>query len=190
MKRQLARAILTMAGWKIEGDGPSPRRFVLIAAPHTSNWDFPLMLLFAASFDLKISWLGKHTLFSPPFGWLMRKLGGVAVQRSKNLNLVDSMAATFDGRDELCVVVPAEGTRKRTEYWKSGFYFIAQKADVEIVPSYLDFSKKRGGFGPPVKPSGDLSADMDVFRAFYEPMGGKFPDQFGPVRLREEDSAE
>jgi len=186
MKKWLARATLKCLGWKIEGERPPPRQYVLIAAPHTSNWDFPLMLLFAAAFDIKVRWLAKHSLFTPLTGWLMRALGGVPVVRHENHKLVDDMAEAFDGEEELVVVVPAEGTRSRTKYWKSGFYHIACKAGVPIAPSYLDYGKKRGGFGPPLIPSSDISSDMESLRAFYSPMKGKFPNQFGPVRLREE----
>lgn len=175
-------------GWKVEGERPAPKHYVLIAAPHTSNWDFPLLILFAAAFDMKISWLAKHSLFKPPMGFIMRALGGVPVVRNKNSNVVDAMADSFVGQEELAVVVPAEGTRSRTEHWKSGFYHIAMKADVPIIPSYLDFGQKRGGFGPPLILTGDMTQDMDVLRTFYAPMSGKFADQFGPVRLREENS--
>lgn len=188
MKKTLARATLKLLGWSMEGDRPEPSQFVLIAAPHTSNWDFPMLLLYAAAFDLKMSWLGKHSLFHPAIGWLMRALGGIPVTRHENRNLVDDMAATFTDRDELIIVVPAEGTRSRTKYWKSGFYHIAKTAGVPIIPSFLDYGKKRGGFGPPLIPGGDVAADMETLREFYAPMQGKFPDQFGPVRLRDESS--
>jgi 1-acyl-sn-glycerol-3-phosphate acyltransferase len=186
MKRKLARMILRLAGWRIEGERPVHSHFVLIAAPHTSNWDFPLMLLFAAAFDLKVSWLAKHSLFIGPMGWIMRALGGVPVVRHKNRDVVSAMVETFTGRSGLVLVVPTEGTRKRMDYWKSGFYHIARGAGVPIVPSYLDFGQRRGGFGPALSPSGDMREDMQYFRDFYADMSGKYPGQFGPVRLREE----
>ncbi len=178
--------MLGLLGWTIEGQRPAADKYVLIAAPHTSNWDFVLMQLYAAAFDIPISWLGKASLFRPPFGWLMRALGGVAVVRHENRNLVEAMAATFAPRDQLVIVVPAEGTRQRTDYWKSGFYHIARLAAVPIVPSYLDYSKKRGGFGPPLTPSNDIGKDMQTLRDFYAPMHGKIAGRFGPVRLKEE----
>jgi 1-acyl-sn-glycerol-3-phosphate acyltransferase len=187
MKRGIARWLLRLGGWRVEGERPVHARYVLIAAPHTSNWDFPLMLLFAAAFDIKIAWLAKHNLFYPPVGWILRALGGIPIVRHKNSDVVASMVDTFSGRDELVLAVPTEGTRRRMEYWKSGFYHIARGAGVPIVPSYLDFGQRRGGFGPALEPSGDISADMQYFRAFYGDMTGKFPGQFGPVRLREEE---
>ena len=190
MRRWFARKLLTLLGWKIEGEKPLHTSYVLIAAPHTSNWDFPLMILFAWAFDIRMSWMGKHSLFHPPFGWVMRALGGVSVDRREGGNLVEALVGEFMEREELVLVVPAEGTRARADYWRSGFYHIARGAAVPIVPSYLDFSQKRGGFGPAVPVTGDVSRDMAVLRDFYAPMRGLYPDQFGPVRLREEDTPE
>jgi 1-acyl-sn-glycerol-3-phosphate acyltransferase len=177
-----------MTGWKPDGLRPEPRQFILIAAPHTTNWDFPYLLAFAEYFELEISWMGKHTLFKWPFGTIMRALGGIPVQRNKRGNLVETLAALFDEYPDLGLVVPAEGTRARVDYWKSGFYHIARAAQVPIVMSYLDYSQKRGGFGPAFHPSGDVRKDMDAVRTFYEGKQGKYPEFFGPIRLREEES--
>ena len=144
------------------------------------------MLLFAAAFDVKVSWMGKQSLFTPPLGWIMRALGGVPIRRGTANNIVDSMVQTFAELPSLVLVVPTEGTRTRVEFWKSGFYHIARQARVPIVPSYLDYGKKRGGFGPGLTVTGDPTLDMDHFREFYAPMLGLFPGEFGPVRLREE----
>jgi 1-acyl-sn-glycerol-3-phosphate acyltransferase len=186
VRKSVARAFLRATGWEPEGSRPTPPKFVLIAAPHTSNWDLAYLLALSEMFDLRVSWLGKHTLFYPPLGWAMRPLGGIPVVRHKRSNLVTQVAELFAKRDRLALVVPAEGTRGYAEYWKSGFYRIAQAAQVPIVFGYLDYARKRGGFGGSLIPSGDLRADMDVIRAFYANRVGKFPDQFGPVRLREE----
>ena len=185
-KRLLARALLGVLGWKIEGEKPLHRKYVLIAAPHTSNWDFPMMIAFAWAFEMQISWMGKESLFRAPFGWVMRWLGGIPIQRRSKNNVVDSMVAAFQERDDLILVVPTEGTRARTEYWKSGFYHIARGADVPIVPSYLDFGQKRGGFGPALPMSGEVHRDMDLLRGFYAPMNGLYPENFTTPRLREE----
>lgn len=188
MKKWIARWFLRLGGWTIEGERPVHRRFVLIAAPHTSNWDFPLMLAFATMFDIKISWLAKHSLFFPPLGWFLRALGGIPVVRNTNSNVVADMVLAFESGGDLALAVPTEGTRARVEYWKSGFYHIANGAGVPIVPSYLDFGQKRAGFGPALIPSGDIQKDMDYFRKIYGNSRGKFPDKFGPIRLREEDN--
>lgn len=186
MKRRLARWLLQLLGWQLDGARPEHDRYVLIAAPHTSNWDFPYMLVFAAAFDIKVTWMAKHSLFFPPVGWIMRAMGGMPIFRHQNRNVVDSMVEVFKTVPQLVLVVPAEGTRRRAEYWKSGFYHIARQAGVPIVPSFLDFGRKRGGFGPALETTGDVRADMQYFRDFYLGMKGKFPEQFGPIRLKEE----
>lgn len=187
MKKSIARLLLRMLGWKIEGDRPKYKRYVLIAAPHTSNWDFPLMLLFAAAFDVEVTWMGKHSLFRPPMGWVMRLLGGMPIKRHKNTNVVDDMVEKFGVEPYFILVVPAEGTRARAEYWKSGFYHIARQAKVPVVPTFLDFGRKRGGFGAPYQLSGNPVDDMDHFRHFYAGTTGKFPKDVSPIRLREEE---
>jgi 1-acyl-sn-glycerol-3-phosphate acyltransferase len=186
MRKLLARLFLHLTGWQAEGDRPQPRKYVLIAAPHTSNWDLAYLLAFAALFDVRISWMGKHTLFRPPMGWIMSWLGGIPIRRHERGNLVERMAGAFDEAESLTLVVPAEGTRGRVDHWKSGFYHVARMARVPIVLSYLDYARKRGGFGPAILPSGDLAADMDQIRAFYGDKVGKYPDLFGEIRLKEE----
>jgi 1-acyl-sn-glycerol-3-phosphate acyltransferase len=116
----------------------------------------------------------------------MRALGGIPVRRDRRNNLVAQVAEAFASASDLALVVPAEGTRGRTEYWKSGFYHMARTAKVPIVCGYLDYARKRGGFGHEFEPSGDVARDMDVVRAFYADKVGKYPECFGPVRLRDE----
>jgi 1-acyl-sn-glycerol-3-phosphate acyltransferase len=185
--QSLARAFLSVTGWKPEGERPTAKRFVLIAAPHTSNWDLAYLLALAQLFDVHVSWMGKHSLFRPPMGWVMRSVGGIPVVRHKRGNLVNEMAKEFHERSELALVVPAEGTRDWVPHWKSGFYHIARTAGVPIVLGYLDYRRKRGGFGPAIEATGDIPADMDRIRAFYADKTGLYPDQFGEVRLKEED---
>lgn len=140
----------------------------------------------ACSNEIKVTWMAKHSLFWPPLGWLMRALGGMPIVRHRTGNTVDAMVEAFRDRAQLILVVPTEGTRARVEYWKSGFYHIARRAGVPIVPSFLDFAQKRGGFGPAMTPCGDVKKDMDYFRDFYRDTQGRFPALFGPIRLREE----
>ena len=158
----------------------------MIAAPHTSNWDLPYLLAFAIVFGVRITWMGKHTLFRGPMGWLMRKLGGMPVRRYRSNDLVQQMASAIQGQDRIALVVPAEGTRSYTAHWKSGFYHIARTANVPIVLSYLDYARRRGGFGPELIPSGDIREDMEEIRAFYADKQGRHPDKMGEVRLKEE----
>jgi len=190
VKEALGRAFLAATGWQQDGDRPSPPQFVLIAAPHTTNWDLPFMLALSFVYDVPIKWAGKHTLFEPPYGVLMRALGGIPIVRHERGNRVQALAALFDEIPDLVLTMPAEGTRSRTEYWKSGFYRIAVEADVPIVCGFLDYSRKRGGFGLVVHPTGDVRADMAKIRRFYEDKVGMYPEKFGPVRLRAEDESE
>lgn len=183
----IARAFLKLTGWKTEGEKPQARRFVLIAAPHTSNWDLVYLLALSQIFGIRVSWMGKDTLFKPPLGWLMRAVGGIPVVRHKRGNLVAQAAQRFAEAEDLALVVPAEGTRGAVEYWKSGFYHIARTADVPIVLGYLDYARKRGGFGPSLRATGDVRKDMEQIRAFYADKVGKYPEDFAEPRLREED---
>lgn len=185
----IARLSLRLAGWRIVGKAPDAPRYVLIAAPHTSNHDFPLMLLFAIALGIWPAWVGKHTLFKPPLGWLMRLLGGISVDRRAPGGMVEQLAERFAQQDRLVLVMPPEGSRGKRQHWKSGFYHVARSAGVPIAMSYLDYTRKEGGIGPLLVPSDDLRADMDAFRAFYADKRGRHPEQQGPVRLAAEDEA-
>ena len=186
VRQRIARRLLRLVGWRTDGEPPAQHRFVLIAAPHTSNWDFPLMILMAMQSGLSIHWLGKESLFRGPMGWLLRRLGGVPVERSEPKQLVARMADVFAGQDDFALVVPPEGTRSRSDHWKSGFYRIAHGAQVPILCSYLDYSTKVGGYGPLLTPTGDVGADMDLIRDFYADKHGRYPDQVSEIRLRDE----
>src|SRR5690606_26631628 len=122
---------------------------VIIASPHTSNWDFPHTLAFGLALDLRIQWMGKDTMFPRPFRRLLIALGGVPVDRRAPRGLVDQMVQAFRERDRLWLVVPPKGTRSPRPYWKSGFYTIAKAAGVPVLPGYLDYATKRAGIGAP-----------------------------------------
>ncbi len=130
--------------------------------------------------------IGKHTLFAWPYGWLMRFLGGIPIRRDRSENLVQQMARAFEEAESLAIGVPAEGTRSYSPHWKSGFYHIALAAKVPIVMGYVDYARKRVGFGPELVPTGEVTHDMDKIRSFYSDKAGKYPDCFGDVRLKEE----
>jgi 1-acyl-sn-glycerol-3-phosphate acyltransferase len=159
---------------------------VLVAAPHTSNWDFVLMLVMAFACRLNLSWAGKHTLFRPPFGRLMRALGGIPIDRTRPGGTTQQLVEVFRRADRITLVITPEGTRGRTERWRSGFYHLAREAQVPIVLGVLDYGAREAGFGPTVIPSGDIRRDMDAIRAFYVGRTGQHPASFGPVRLAEE----
>jgi 1-acyl-sn-glycerol-3-phosphate acyltransferase len=186
MKRWIARAALWLGGWRSHGTPPTEPRYVLIAYPHTSNWDFIWVLAFAWATDVRISWMGKEEMFRWPFGGLMRRLGGIPVCRTARANQVDQLVARFRDAERLALVVPAEGTRRWVPRWKSGFYHIARAAHVPVVLGFLDYGRKIGGFGPAVRLTGDVRRDMDVVRAFYAPMRGKHHAATGEILLAEE----
>jgi 1-acyl-sn-glycerol-3-phosphate acyltransferase len=173
-------AFLKLTGWKIEGSlPPGVTKCVLIAAPHTSNWDLPYTLMVAFALRLNVYWMGKASIFKPPFSGVMRWLGGIPVQREQSNNLVAASAQAlvdFDGHLQLAV--PPEGTRSKSRYWKTGFYYIAQTAQVPIVMAYMDYGQKRSGLGPVFQPTGDIDKDMAEIKAFYAPMQGKHADRF------------
>ncbi|MBP6632526.1 MAG: 1-acyl-sn-glycerol-3-phosphate acyltransferase [Kofleriaceae bacterium] len=180
VKKLVGRTWLRAFGWEFDPTLP-PRRAVVVAAPHTSNWDFPFTIAVSWSLGLDIAWLGKHTLFEPPFGALFRALGGIPVDRRAAHNLVAQVSERLRHADELLVIVPPEGTRTGGGRWKTGFYWIAHEAQVPIVLGYLDFGRRRGGFGTVLQPSGDLARDGAVIQAFYRDIQGKHPDRFSEV---------
>ena len=179
---------LRLAGWEFETPLPAEKKYVCLAVPHTSNWDGVLLIALAGTVGLKMNFMIKSEWLRGPMGPLMRRLGAVAIERSRSTNVVQAMIDELRRRDALALVIPPEGTRGRAEHWKSGFYHIAVGAQVPIVPGYLDYGRKRAGLGAPIYPTGDVTADMDQIRTFYELMApvAKVPGDFGPIRLREE----
>ena len=178
--RWLSLGFLKLTGWKVVGKlPPEAVKCVLIAAPHTSNWDLPYTLMVAFALRLNVYWIGKASLFKPPFGGVMRWLGGIPVDRRHSNNLVVvSSQAIIKAKGPLQLIVPPEGTRRGTRYWKTGFYYIAAAAGVPIVLAFLDYDKKIGGLGPVFQAADDLDADMLAIKAFYAGFKGKNADQF------------
>lgn len=168
----IAAALLKIMGWRVVGALPREPKYVLIGAPHTSNWDFPLMLLAVLKIGMDVHWLGKSSLFPPVVGSVMRWLGGVAVDRSKNNNLVAQLVDVFNERDELVVLIPPEGTRAKVERWKSGFYYVAAGANVPILLGFIDASRKELGFGPLFYPSQNYVDDLLKIQEFYRDKTG------------------
>lgn len=178
--RLLSRGFLHATGWTLAGSLPADQpKCVLIAAPHTSNWDLPYTLMVAFALRLDIHWMGKRQLFRGPLGPLMRWLGGIAVNREQASNLVAASAQALreaDGAVQL--VVPPEGTRRKTRHWKTGFYWIAREAGVPIVMAYMDYPRKLSGLGPVFLPTGDVDADMAAIKAYYAQYKGRNWQQF------------
>jgi len=178
--RTVSRGMLRLMGWKVEGElSPRAARCVVIAAPHTSNWDFPFTLMSAFALGMRIRWLGKASLFPAPFGGVMRWLGGIPVDRARSTNLVAaSIEALKSAPGPLQLVMAPEGTRSHTTKWKTGFHHIARGAGLPIQLAYLDWGQRRAGLGPLVEAGDDVDADIAAIRAFYAPIRGRNADQF------------
>jgi 1-acyl-sn-glycerol-3-phosphate acyltransferase len=179
----LGRLWLRVFGWSIVGAVPPMPRAVVIAAPHTSNWDLPFALAIGWVLGMRVHWLGKDSLFRGVRGRLMYALNGIPVDRSRRNNLVSDVAAKLRAADTMYLMVPPEGTRGKSSRWKSGFYWIAHEADVPIILGYLDFGRKRGGLGSALYTTGDLRADFEKIRVFYDGIHGRNPSLQGEVTL-------
>jgi 1-acyl-sn-glycerol-3-phosphate acyltransferase len=158
---------------------------VLLGAPHTSNWDFVFMLAICWRSGFAPTWLGKHTLFKAPFGGIMRKLGGIPVNRAHPGRLVEDVVSRMRTGKHFLVITP-EGTRGLRKVWKSGFYRIATDAGLPVVLAYVDSATHTAGLGRTISLTGDVKADMDVVREFYADKRGIRPELFTPPMLREE----
>ncbi len=172
----VGRTTLRLMGWRIEGELPRLDKFVVIGAHHTSNWDFVLFL--AAKFVLRINarWFGKHTIFRWPFNNLLQRWGGIPVRRHLKLNMVDQAIQGFRDNPQFMLILSPEGTRKKVERWKMGFYHIACGAGVPIVLGALDYAEKRIVIGPAFQPTGDQAADLKAMLDFFRPYPPKKPE--------------
>jgi 1-acyl-sn-glycerol-3-phosphate acyltransferase len=188
IRRRLASRALRTAGWHIIGEPPGSG--VIVGAPHTSNWDFLLMLVVMASFGAAPRVLIKRELFRGPVGWFLRRVGGIPIDRRNPIGVVRHLVDQLRADEPFALVVAAEGTRKRTEYWKSGFYRIADRTGLPIVLGFIDGPTRTAGFGPTLVPSGDLAADMATIREFYADKRGLRPEHRTEPRLREETRSE
>lgn len=182
----LARAILRLKSWRLDVNLPVERKYVLVGAPHTSNWDFLYTMLLKYATGIKLHWIGKDTLFRGPMGSVMRALGGIPVKRHSNNNFVQQIVDTFNRVEELVVAISPEGTRSNTKYWRTGFYYIALGAGVPIALGFVDYREKVVGIGPALIPSGDIRADFNDIKEFYAGKTGKYPDKQGAIEIRPE----
>ncbi len=174
--RAISIVILKILRWQTRGGELPHQKFVLIGAPHTSNWDFPLMLMVVLKLRLRVFWMGKHTLFPFPFLGLMKWLGGIPINRSASHNVVRETVRQFKANTDLVVLVPPEGTRSKVARWKTGFYHIASMAEVPILMGYVNAEKKEAGFADFFYPTGDVEGDLEKIREFYHPIKGLIAD--------------
>jgi len=182
----LAYKLLQIRGWEFTGKLPDLPKLIIIGAPHTSNWDFIIYLGALHHYRMKASFIGKHTLFRWPFGYLFRWLGGIPVDRTRSTGIVQQVVDAIEQCDRMILVMAPEGTRLAAPFWKSGFLQIAAQAGVPISLGYVDFPNRRAGIGPLLCFAGDVTGFMDEARSFYADRQGLHPEGKGPVRVREE----
>ncbi|MEQ8304668.1 MAG: lysophospholipid acyltransferase family protein [Cyclobacteriaceae bacterium] len=178
MLRPIYLLLFKVFGWKINGHFPkNVKKFVIAVAPHTSNWDFVVGVAARSILRIqKAKFLGKSQLFRPPFGWLFRRLGGYPVDRSKRQDVVEQVAHIFDQHDDFVLALAPEGTRKKVDKLKTGFYYIAKKVGIPIYPVGFDFRKKEIIIGEPMTPSDDFEKDIEKLMVFYRGITGKNPE--------------
>jgi len=181
MLRALARLCLRLAGWKAVGTKPSAARYLILAAPHTSNWDFPLMIALRFAFSVEAHWLAKHSLFRPPFGWFFRALGGIPVDRRSRQDTVTQVSEKIRRSESFILALSPEGSRSWRPHWRSGFYHIAKEAEVPVCLAFLDFKRREGGFGPLIELGSTPEECLAEIRAFYETKEGLHPEKVGPI---------
>jgi len=177
----LGKLLFRLSGWKVEGEVPATRRFVIIAAPHTSNWDGILMVIASQIFGTRISWFLKDSAFRWPLAPLVRFFGAIPIDRSARRNVVGAAIEQFKSGGELMLAVAPEGTRGKSDGWKSGFYRIAHGAGVPIVLGYIDYGRRVAGLGPAFVPTGDIAADFQYFEQFYAKVTPCHPELRGAV---------
>jgi 1-acyl-sn-glycerol-3-phosphate acyltransferase len=184
IRERLARAVFRLTGWRMAGE--VPRTGIFVGAPHTSNWDYVIALLVMWHGGVSPRIMVKQEFFHGPIGWLLRRTGSVAVDRANPAGVVAQLAAQAATGEPFVIVLAAEGTRKKAEYWKSGFYRLSQQTGLPILLGFVDGATKTAGIGPTLRPSGDIAADMALIRAFYADKHGFHPEDKTEPRLREE----
>ena len=182
--QSLAMATLRLKSWKLDVNMPTAPKFVLVGAPHTSGLDLFYALMLAHGTGIKMNWIGKDSLFRWPLGGPMRWLGGIPVQRHSRQNFVQQVVDIFNRVEKLVIAIAPEGTRGKADYWKTGFYYIAQGAGVPIALGFVDYKDKVVGIGPTIYPSGDIHADFNQIKTFYAGKTGRYPHLQGEARIR------
>ena len=174
LTKGLGRLLLRLAGWKFEGTLPDVPKVLVAVAPHTTNWDFIIGVLTLWALDIKISFLGKHTLFKGLFGRWMRSIGGIPVDRSASHGVVGETVRAFAANEQMVLAMAPEGTRQLDKGFKTGFLHIARGAGVPVQLAYFDFSRKVVGFGPMITTTGDVDRDLRAVLDFFRPIRGKY----------------
>jgi hypothetical protein len=183
-RQRIVLGLMKLFGWKsILAPAPG-KKFVALGYPHTSNWDFVPAVAWAWSTGLKMNFVGKAALFKGIMGPIMKALGGIPLERDKSKNFVDQIVEIINSRDEIALIVAAEGTRKKAEYWRSGFYYMALEANVPIGLAYMDWKRREIGIKQYLMPSGDLEKDFEIIKAYYQDVTGRDPSKQSPIVLK------
>ena len=187
MLKKLSIKILNIFGWKVDSIDLPVDKYVVIGAPHTTNWDFPLALLTIAATGLKFSWAGKDSLFFFPLGPLLKKIGGISVNRRVRNDFLRVILTKFKEQENFVVAIAPEGTRSYTDHWKCGFYQIAVQTGAKIALGYVDFTSKTAGIGKIITPTGNLEDDFQLIREFYQDKTGLYPEKQSKIAVREKE---
>jgi 1-acyl-sn-glycerol-3-phosphate acyltransferase len=179
--RGISLLLCKILGWKTSGELPREAKYVIVVAPHTSNWDVFYGMIIAFAMKLNARFIAKKELFRGPFSPLMTWLGAIAIDRASSHNIVEQMTSKFKESEKFVLAIAPEGSRHRMDCWKSGFYHIALNAHVPIMLTFIDYESKTGGTGPLIYPTGDLEKDMSIIRNFYRTVKGKYPENTSPV---------
>ncbi len=182
--QRCARAALKLSGWRGVLVPPPAAKGIIIVYPHTSNWDFVLGVLFKTSVALPVRWLGKHTLFRWPVRRFLQRIGGIAIRRDQQSGFVSSLLAEFARKEWMWLALTPEGTRAKTDYWKSGFYRIALAGNLPVGLGFIDYATRTIGIDTYLSLSGDVARDFERIRAFYAGKRGRRPQKQGTIRLR------
>jgi 1-acyl-sn-glycerol-3-phosphate acyltransferase len=182
--RRLALGLLRLAGWRSVLVWPPEPKGVIIVYPHTSNWDFVLGMLYRIGYGLPANWIGKTEMFPWPFTGLLKRLGGIPLDRKRSKGFLEALLEEFRRRDWIWVAIAPEGTRSWTDHLKSGFYQVSVAADVPVALAYIDYGTKTLGIDTFVRMTGDRDADMETLRRFYAGKRGRRPELAGELRLR------
>lgn len=184
MLQRFSKIVLKLIGWQAVVNLPKEKKFIMIGAPHTSNWDLPIALLCFWSVKSRLTWVAKKQLFIGPLNYFFRALGGIPVDRSKRTGFIEQLASQFEQHDEMIFGLTPEGTRSKSQYWKTGFYYIAMKANVPICMAHIDYPKRIIGFGEIFMPTGDIEKDFEIIKTFYQDKQGKYPENQGPIIIK------
>jgi 1-acyl-sn-glycerol-3-phosphate acyltransferase len=184
VRQRVSRRLLRLLGWTVDVLPPAAPRGVIVVYPHTSNWDFVVGYLAKVAAGLSVQWVGKESLFRWPWAALLRRMGGIPVRRGARAGIVAQLAQEYARRDRIWIAIAPEGTRSRTDHWKSGFYHLARTAGVPLGLASIDYGRRRVELRTYLDLTGDVARDLDRLRAAFHGVRGRRPERAGEIRFR------